>query len=291
VSSDGPPASRDSAGPAPAAPRSGPVGLIAGRGALPLAIAEGARRQGHRIVCVNAFDAEPRLGDVADAYYTVGLGELGGMVEAFHRHGVREIVLAGKVDKLAAANAVRLDALGMRVASRLTDLRDASILGALVAVLEESGFTVAPQARYVGHLVPEVGVLGRRAPSPEEHEDITLGARIAAGIAALDVGQTVAVRHGMVVTVEAAEGTDAMIRRAGGLASGVVVVKVSRPDQDPRYDLPAVGPQTVGAIAEVRGTALAIEAGRTILLERGRLVARADAAGIAVVALAAPAGA
>jgi len=213
------------------------------------------------------------------------------MVEAFHRHGVREIILAGKVDKLAAANAVRLDALGMRVASRLTDLRDASILAALVAVLEESGFTVAPQARYVGHLVPEAGVLGRRVPSPEEEEDITLGARVAAGIAALDVGQAVAVRRRMIVAVEAAEGTDAMIRRAGELAAGVVVVKVSRPRQDPRYDLPAVGPRTVEAIADARGPALAIEAARTIPLEPGRLVARADAAGIAVVALAAPGGA
>ena len=276
--SDPAPAGRAGAGEA------GPIGVIAGRGVLPVEIAEGVRREGRGVVCVNVFDADPRLREIADDYRTVALGQLGAMVEAFRSRGVREIVLAGKVDKLAAAGAVSLDALGMLVASRLTDFGDASILAALVAVLEESGFVVAPQARYAPHLVAAPGVLGRRAPSSVEQADIAFGARIAAAVASLDIGQAVAVRRGMVIAVEAVEGTDAMIARAGAHTPGVVIVKVGRPRQDPRYDLPAVGPQTIAALSAVRGAVLAVEAERTLLLERDRLIAQADDAGIALVA-------
>jgi len=263
----------------------GPLGVIAGRGALPVEIAEGARREGRRVVCVNAFDADPRLSEIADDYETVALGHLGAMVETFRSHGVTEVVLAGKVDKLAAAGAASLDALGMRVASRLTDFGDSAILRALVSALEESGFVVAPQARYAPHLIAAPGVLGRRVPSAAEQADIAFGARIASAAAAMDIGQTVAVRRGIVIAIEAAEGTDAMIGRAGALAAGAVIVKVGRPRQDPRYDLPAVGPETVAQVAAARGAVLAVEAGHTLLLERERVVADADGAGIALVAV------
>jgi len=266
-------------------PADGPVGVIAGRGVLPVEIAEGAHREGRRVVCVDVFDADPRLREIVDDYQTVALGQLGAMVETFRSRGVREIVLAGKVDKLAAAGAVSLDALGLLVASRLTDFGDASILHALVTVLEESGFVVAPQARYVPHLVAAAGVLGRRAPSADEQRDIAFGARIAAAAAALDIGQAVAVRRGMVIAVEAVEGTDAMIARAGAHTRGAVIVKAGRPRQDPRYDLPAVGPQTIASLAAVGGAVLAVEAERTLLFERDRLIAQADDAGIVLVAV------
>ncbi|HLJ60965.1 MAG TPA: UDP-2,3-diacylglucosamine diphosphatase LpxI [bacterium] len=259
-----------------------PVGLIAAAGALPVEIARGAKRLGREVICVNVLDGDPALEGLAEAYYAISLGELGGLIGALRRHGVREVLLAGKVDKLAAMRSVRLDAQGAQVALRFADLRDASILSVFVGVLEEAGFEVASQTRYVGHLIPEAGVLGRRAPTSEEARDIALGVRVARGVAGLDVGQAVAVRRGVVVAVEAAEGTDAMIQRAGALARGVSIVKVSRPNQDPRYDLPVVGPQTIAALAGAAGAALAVEAARTILLDRERLVAAADAAGIAV---------
>lgn len=259
-----------------------PVGLIAAAGALPVEIARGAKRLGRGVICVDVLDGDPALQGLAEAYYAISLGELGGLIDALRRHGVREVLLAGKVDKLAAMRSVRLDAQGAQVALRFADLRDASILSVFVGVLEEAGFEVASQTRYVGHLIPEVGVLGRRAPTQEEARDIALGARVARGVAGLDVGQAVAVRRGVVVAVEAAEGTDAMIQRAGALARGVSVIKVSRPNQDPRYDLPVVGPQTIAVLADAGGAVLAVEAARTILLDRERLVAAADAAGIAV---------
>lgn len=262
------------------------VGLLAGEGLLPLEIAHGVRRAGRRLVCVHAVEVHPGVREAADACYRVGFGDLGAALAAFRRHGVAEVVLAGKVEKLSALGTARMDAPSRLVTGRSPDFRDASLMDALVAVLEEAGFRVASQLQYARHLVPEPGLLGQRTPSAEEDEDIRLGLQVAAGIAALDVGQAVAVRRRVIVAVEAVEGTDAMIRRAGALARGIVVVKVSRPRQDPRYDLPVVGPQTVEALAQSGGTALAVEAERTILLERERMVALAELAGIALVAAA-----
>jgi UDP-2,3-diacylglucosamine hydrolase len=263
-----------------------PVGLIAGRGALPIALVEEAHRRGRRVVCIDIFEADRQLQQVADAYYTVDLGDVGAMIQAFRRHGVREVLLAGKVDKLPALRTVQLDTYGELVARQARDHRDTSIVGAFVTVLQTSGFEVGHQAQYLSHLVPGPGVLGLRAPSESEGADIQAGFRFASRIAALDIGQAVAVRNGAVVAVEAAEGTDEMIRRAGMLTPGVVVVKVSRPQQDPRYDLPVVGPHTIRALAAAKGAALAVEAGRTLLLERDRVVAVAAEAGIALIAAA-----
>ncbi|HKV44997.1 MAG TPA: UDP-2,3-diacylglucosamine diphosphatase LpxI [bacterium] len=266
-----------------------PIGLIAGRGALPIEVAREIRRQGRQVICVDIFDGDPGLPAAADAYYAVALGNVGGILEAFRRHGVREVLLAGKVDKLPAVRRAQLDAEGARFAGAVRDHRDTSIMNAFLALLERSGFEIGNQTRYLADCLPSPGSLGQRPPSDAEAGDLRVGLAIAARLAALDIGQAVAVRHGTVVAVEAAEGTDAMIRRAGALTPGIVVAKVSRPQQDLRYDLPVVGPETVRALAEARGTALGVEAGRTILLERGRIIADAAAAGIAVIAAAAEA--
>jgi UDP-2,3-diacylglucosamine hydrolase len=262
-----------------------PIGMIAGRGALPLEVVGEAHRRGRRILCVDIFEGDPRLKEISDAYAAPTLGDLGAIIETFRRHGVREVVLAGKVDKLPALQRARFDRIGALVVDR-RDHRDTSIVGAVLAVLERSGFEVSRQTNYLGHLVPEPGVLGGRAPTEAEAMDIQAGLRVASQIAALDIGQAVAIRNGAVVAVEAVEGTDEMIRRAGALSTGVVVVKVSRPQQDLRYDLPVVGPQTMQALAEARATALAVEADRTLLLERAEVVAIATASGIALVAAA-----
>jgi DUF1009 family protein len=280
--------------PAPGGPRGGPargdapIGLIAGRGALPLEAIDAVRRQGRRVVCVDVFEGDPRLREAADAYCAVATDDLRGILDALLRYGVREVLLAGKVDKMRALRRALLDAEAAAAAARLPDHRDTTILETLLAALEASGLRVAAQAEYLGHLVPAPGTLTPRAPSAGEMADIDAGVRIARQIAAFDIGQAVAMRRGMVVAVEAAEGTDAMIRRAGALTAGTVVVKVSRPAQDPRYDLPGVGPETVRALTEARATALAIEAGRTLLLGREEAVAEAAAAGIAVVAVRVP---
>jgi UDP-2,3-diacylglucosamine hydrolase len=261
-----------------------PVGLIAGRGELPIALVEEAHRQGRRVVCVDFFEADRHLQQVADTYYAVTLGDFGGIIQAFRRHGVREVFLAGKVDKFPGLRAAQLDAYGESMVRGTRDHRDTSLVSTFLAFLRTSGFEIGHQERYLSHLVPEPGVLSPRVPSEAEAVDIEAGFLYASQVAALDIGQAVAVRNGAVVAVEAAEGTDEMIRRAGTLTAGVVVVKVSRPRQDPRYDVPVIGPQTVRALAAAKGTALAVEAGRTFLLERDQVVAAAADSGIALVA-------
>jgi DUF1009 family protein len=269
-------------------PPGSPLGLIAGRGALPVKLAEEAHRRGRRVICVDIFEGDPQLPHVTDAYYAVTVGDLGGILDAFRRHGVREVLLAGKVDKLPALRRARLDTYGQSVVRRAGDHRDTSLVNSFLAALGQAGFEVTSQIRYLGHLVPRLGVLGHRAPSETESADIQAGLLVAARIAALDIGQAVAVRNGAVVAVEAAEGTDEMIRRAGNLVAGVVVVKLSRPQQDFRYDVPVVGPDTIRTLAEARGTALAVEAERTILLERDQVIAAAAVADIAIVAAVPP---
>jgi DUF1009 family protein len=271
----------------PAAPA--PIGLIAGGGALPIAVVEEAHRRGRQVVCVDVFEADARLPQAADAYYAVNPGELSAILEALRRHGVREVLLAGKVDKLPALRRVRLDAFGEMASRGVRDHRDTSILTAFLGVLQISGFEVASQTRYLAHLIPDAGILTPRPPTQAEAADIETGLRIAVSIARLDIGQAVALRNGAVIAVEAAEGTDEMIRRAGRLAPHAVVVKVSRPEQDPRYDLPVVGPDTVHVLKEARATALAVEAGRTILIDRDQVIAAAAASEIAITAAVCPA--
>ena len=280
---------REPAGP-PGRPGAGeaPLGVIAGRGPLPLALIGAAKRHGRRVVCVDVFEGDPRLPAAADAYCAMSPGNLGAILEALGRHGVREVLIAGKVDKLRVLHEARFDAAGAAAAARLSDHRDTTIMNAFLAALHGSGFHVGDQARYLRDVLPERGVLTPRPPSADEAADIDAGARVAAQIAALDIGQAVAIRRGAVVAVEAAEGTDAMIRRAGALASGVVVVKVSRPAQDPRYDLPAVGRDTVRALIEAKASALAVEAGRTLVLDREEVIAAAAEAGITVAAVSVP---
>jgi DUF1009 family protein len=167
----------------------------------------------------------------------------------------------------------------------MADRQDDSILGALADFLHERGIRLAPQVDWLGPLMGPAGVLGSVAPSEAQRRDLAFGLRMAKAVAGLDIGQTVVVKEGSVLAVEAIEGTDEAIRRAGALAPGACVVKVAKPSQDPRFDVPTVGPATLSALIESRSSVLAYEAGCTLVLNRERVVARADREGIAVVGL------
>jgi DUF1009 family protein len=174
----------------------------------------------------------------------------------------------------------------MALIARLGQVRDDFVLRGVAAELESEGIVVVESTVYLQDIVPSAGVLGAREPTPEEWRDIRFGFRVAKVIGQFDIGQSVVVRSGAVIAVEGIEGTDATIRRAGQLANGdVVLVKVCKPTQDTRFDLPAVGPATIAALAQVQGRTLAFEAGRTIVLDREQMIALADAADIAVVAV------
>ncbi len=262
------------------------VGIIAGGGRLPFVAAAEARAQGRRVVAVGIRgETDPALAEAVDALHWVRLGQLGAVVKSLRQEGVREALLLGKVDITHLFSGIRPDLLGARVLFKARDLRGDSVLEAIVEALGNQGIRVLETPPFLAPLLLQAGILTRRAPSENERRDIALGREVAHQIAGLRVGQTVVVKNGTVVAVESVEGTDAAIRRGGQLGrGGVVVVKVARADQDLRFDLPTVGPETLAALRDATATALALDAGRTLVLDRERFVKGADALKLAVVA-------
>jgi DUF1009 family protein len=263
------------------------IGLIAGSGRFPVLFAETARRRGVEVVAVahrgeTASELEQAVADIV----WIHPGELDAMIQALKRAGVRRTVMVGGIAKPRLFRELRPDARALAVLARLTELRDDLILRALAAEFEGEGIAVVESTMYLDEIVPKPGVLGARPPTEREWSDICFGFRAAKVIGQFDIGQSVVVRSGCVIAVEGIEGTDATIRRAGQLGTGeLVLVKVCKPTQDTRFDLPAVGPATIDALVRAQGRALAVEAGRTITLDREEMVKRADAADIAVVAV------
>jgi DUF1009 family protein len=266
------------------------LGLIAGAGRFPLEVARAARRHGHRVAAV-AFRnlTAPGLGELVDRVRWLGLGELQAALDFLHECGVSSAVLAGKVSKsslLRERDHLDLDERATRFLEGLPDLRDGSILVGLAEALEEDGIRLEPQAELVPHLFVSAGVLGRVHPTPDQWLDIQFGWPIALAIGGLDIGQTIAVNDRAVLAVEAIDGTDATIERAGKLgAAGLCIVKVAKPDQDPRFDLPAIGLETVRSAARAQAGVVAFEAQRTVVLDRTELVELANELGIALVAV------
>ena len=233
-------------------------------------------------------DATDRgLADFVDSLTWVRPGEVGAILEAFATARVREAVLAGTVAKPSLwADPSRLgaDDRGRALLDRLGDRTDLSILAGVERVLRERGIRLLGQAELVPELLAGAGPLGRIRPTPAQLADAAFAWPIARALARLDVGQTLVVKDRAVLSVEAAEGTDAAIRRAGAIARGAVVLKVARPGQDPRFDLPAIGSETIAAMRDAGAAALVFETHWTLVLERPALVAAADAGGIAVFA-------
>jgi len=263
------------------------IGLIAGSGRFPVLFAETARRRDVEVIAVaHRGETDAELERVVAGITWVYPGELEAIIQALKIAGVRRTVMVGGIAKPRLFRELRPDARALAVLARVGKMRDDLVLRAIAAELESEGIAVVASTVYLDDIVPSAGVLGTRAPTAEEWRDIRFGFRAAKVIGQFDIGQSVVVRSGAVIAVEGIEGTDATIRRAGQLANGdIVLVKVCKPSQDTRFDLPAVGPDTVTALAQVQGRALAIEAGRTLTLDRAEMIARADAADIAVVAV------
>jgi DUF1009 family protein len=255
-----------------------PIGLIAGSGRFPLLFAQAAARAGRRVVAVaHEGETDPAL----EAQAWVKLGQLGRIVEALRGAGCAEAVLCGGIRKPKLFD-VRPDWLGIKVLARMRSFGDDAALRAIAAGLEEEGLRIVSPLPFVPGLLAPPGPLGKKGFSGDQRADAAAGLSVARALGAADVGQTVVVKRGVVLAVEAVEGTDACIARGGALARGAVVVKARKPQQDERFDVPSVGPRTVEALARAGCAALAIEAGVTLVLDRGDLVAAADAAGIAV---------
>lgn len=261
------------------------LGLIAGNGKFPLLFATEARREGYRVVATaHRGETDEAIERAVDEITWVYVGQLGKIIATFQRAGVTQAVMAGGIRKVKLFGNFRPDLRGARFLAKLKTREDDALLRGIAQELASDGIEILPSTLCLPQMIAAAGVLGRRAPRPQEWSDIELGFRTAKEIGRLGIGQTVVVKQQMVVAVEAVEGTDAAIERGGRLAKqGCIVVKVSKPQQDLRFDVPAVGVDTVHRLREVSGAVLAVEAGKTILLEKEELLRQADAAGIAVV--------
>ena len=264
-------------------------GLIAGNGDFPFLVLEGARSRGiDMAVIAIREEASPSLERVARRLHWVSLGELSRTIELLHQEGVKRAVMAGQVKHNKIFSAIRPDWRLAKLLFSLPTKNTDSLIGAVARVLEDEGIELVDSTKFLGPLLPAPGVLTRRAPDELEAADIAYGRDVAQRIAALDLGQTVVVRELACVAIEAMEGTDETIERAARITGGqrLVVVKVSKPQQDMRFDVPVVGMKTIEVMRRSHATALAIDAARTLLFDRDDLIRAADEAGIAIQAFA-----
>jgi DUF1009 family protein len=261
-----------------------PLGLIAGNGRFPFLVAAGARRAGRRVVAVAIREeASPELDAEVDEIHWVGLGQFGRCIQALRAAGAREAVMAGQVKHRQIFAGIAPDLKLMGVLARLAFQNTDSLIGAVADALGREGITLLPSTTFLEDQLASVGAITRRSPTRSERRDIAYGCRVARVLAGMDLGQTVVVKERAAVALEAMEGTDEVIRRAGRIAGpGTTVVKVAKPRQDMRFDVPVVGPVTVAVLREAGARVLALDAGKTLLLERVAFVERAEQAGLVV---------
>lgn len=244
------------------------VGLVAGRGFLPVEVLSGIKSCGKKAIVIGVKgECRPEIRAMADVYQEYGLGRLGKVIEVMKQEGVQELVFAGKVGKEAIFGD-GLDELSQKLLASLPQKNDDSILLAVVHEFEKNGMTVLKQTDYLQHLLAEPGnIVGTVAEN--EMSDIRLGFKMAKVMGDLDIGQSVVVKNGVVLAVEAIEGTDQAIVRGGTLGGpGSVVVKVSKPKQDLRFDVPTIGKNTIESMIKAGSKILAIETGKTFLVEK-----------------------
>ncbi len=262
------------------------LGILAGVGNLPAEVARSARGLGYQVVAVGVVPGiDAALSAQADAYYEINIGKIGKIISVLQKHGVTRVTLIGKVTKelLYKAGAIVPDLRAIKLLARLPDRRDDTIMQALVSELQGEGIEVMDQTELIRPLLPPPGVLTRRQPTAAELADMEFGFQMAKAIGGLDIGQTVVVKNRAVLAVEAIEGTDACILRGGFLGKGgVIVAKAAKPSQDQRFDIPGFGVKTMESMIHAGATGIVIEAGNTLIAEREKTIALADAHGITI---------
>lgn len=267
------------------------LGLLAGVGTLPFEFVQTAKKQGHEIVCIAVVpDVDTRLRSYSDKYFEINVFKLNKILKTLCEANVKEVTMLGKVTKeyLYKRKLVIPDLRTVKLLNKLRklDFKDDTIMLALVDELEGSGLKVMDQTKYLKPLMPPPQIFTHAMPSEEQMDDIAFGFKTAKLIGQMDMGQTVVVKDKAVMAVEAIEGTDACIRRGGKLAGkGAVVVKVAKPNQDPRFDVPTVGLDTLNAMIETKCKVLAIEAEKTLFVDRFDVMDKADEHDIVIVSV------
>jgi UDP-2,3-diacylglucosamine hydrolase len=264
------------------------IGLIAGNGRFPIIFADNARKLGYHVSAVaHEGETEPELASHVDRIHWIKIGQLSKLIKAFKEDRVHQAVMLGGIKKTHVFTTVRPDFRTLAMATRLALWKDDDILREFAKELEQEGIAICESTFGLEGILVEEGSLTARTPTEKEWEDIRYGWDVAHDIGRLDIGQCVVIKDRVVVAVEAVEGTDGAIKRGGELAKeGAVVVKRSKPQQDLRFDLPAIGPRTIEVMASVKASVLAVEAGRTILLDREIMLDKARSARIAIVGIA-----
>ena len=272
-------------------PGPSPLGLIAGNGRFPFLVAAAGRRAGRRVVAVAIKEeTDPALAGEVDEIHWVSLGQLGRCIDALKGGGVQEAVMAGQVEHKQIFAGIVPDLKMMALLARLALKNTDSLIGAVADALGREGIALLSSTVLLQDQMATAGAMTRRRPSADELKDVEYGREVARALAGFDIGQTVVVKDRAAVAVEAMEGTDEVIRRAGRIAgAGCTVVKVAKPRQDVRFDVPVVGPGTVAAMGEAQARVLAVQAGATLLLDRAELLSQSDRADVGVWGFEAPA--
>jgi DUF1009 family protein len=264
------------------------IGLIAGKSRYPIILAEEARKQGYFLVCAGIKgEAPPEIEKAVAEFYWLEVGELEKLINIFKGANIKQAIMAGGISKrLLFKKDLYLDKSMQEIFKTIKDNRDISILSAFARLLKKEGIELMDAASFLPDLFPEKGCLSRRSPDAQEWEDIRFGWDIAKELSRLDIGMTVVVRNKTVLALEAIEGTDEAVKRGALLGNrDCIVVKVSRPDQDARFDLPVVGFSTIETMKNSGARVLAIEARQVLFIDRDESVEEANKAGIAIVAL------
>jgi hypothetical protein len=263
------------------------LGLIAGGGQFPLLIADAAKKNGvHVIALAHHGETDPALCDRVDKIVWIKLGQLGHLINTLKKNGVNKVLMAGTITKRRMFENIRPDVKGLTVMSKLAIFHDDDILSAIAAELRKEGIEIVSSTVFLPDLLAPPGCLTKRKPSKTEKADIDFGWNVAKELGRLDIGQCVVVRKRTVLALETIEGTDATILRGGRLArEKAVVVKVSKPDQDLRFDVPSVGLETVKVMSQVNASVLVVEAGKTLIFDKPEMIAHANQARISIVSL------
>ena len=264
------------------------IGLLAGTGRLPVEFTRAARGMGFAVTVIAVVpEVDSDLAQVADKFYSISAGELDKVIATLEQEQVTQVTMIGKVTKeLLFAGAVSLDNRMKRLLATLPDHSDDTIMLAVVKEMTSAGIGILDQTALIRSLLPAPGLLTSRQPTTAEQMDIDFGFQMAKAIGRLDIGQTVVVKNKAIMAVEAIEGTDACIIRGGALGrGGVTVAKTAKPSQDVRFDMPTVGPDTLHSMISAGASALVIEAGRTLLVDKDTVIALAEENNITIVAM------
>ena len=262
------------------------LGLIAGNGKFPFMVLEGARQSGVQVaVAAIREETDPEIERLADRCTWIGIGQLGRMIRFFKDEGVEKAIMAGQVKHVQIFSRAVPDVRMLKVLLKLPRRNTDSLIGAIATELQSEGIELIDSTYFLQDYLPKTGSLTKRQPDNREREDVEYGLEIAHEIARLDLGQTIVIRAKACVAIEAMEGTDATIRRAGTLARGrLTVVKIAKPDQDMRFDVPVVGVPTIEAMIAAGATCLCITAGKTLMFDRDEMIRLANENKIAIVA-------